>query len=486
VDATVIVVGAGSAGLMLAGELRMAGADVMVLDRLAEPSGESIGLGLTVRTMEIFDQRGLLPRFGEFETTRQGYFGGMPLDLGSLDGRHQATKTIRQARMEAVLAEWATELGADIRRGHEVLSVTPHAEAVDVEVRGPAGVRRLRSAYLVGCDGRDSIVRREAGFSMPLTAPTREVFVAEVRGASIGSRRGAEVMPEGAVSAYTPEEGIAYLFAHETGARPRRRTGPPEFAEMAAVWQRLTGEDISAASPLWVAALTDEAGQATEYRRGRVLLAGRAAHVQVGAGGWGMHAGMQDGVNLGWKLGAVVRGTAPERLLDTYHTERHPVGRRLLTYVGAHAQLVFHGDESGPLRDLLAELVDYEDVNRHLAGWISGLDVRYDVGPGNHPLLGYRMPEQELVHGDDKTSTTELLRAGHGVLVDCADDAALRALAAPWADRVDIVTAAPHGGPDAPLAGTDAVLVRPDGHVAWATGGRDDLTAALVRWFGAA
>lgn len=491
-DAAVIVVGAGPAGLMLAGELRLAGVDVIVLERLARPTGESRSLGITIRTMEVFDQRDILPRFGEIENVTQGYFGGVPVDLRRLDSAHMANKTVLQSRIETVLAEWASELGADIRRGHEVVALAQDDDGVEVEVRGPEGGKRLRCRYLVGCDGGLSTVRGAAGFAFPGTDATREMFLAEVRGLEIRPRVGGENVPGGAVAAYTPAEGLTCLFAYERSATPRRRTGPPEYAELAAVWQRLTGEDISTGNPVWVSAFGDEARQVTEYRRGRVLLAGQAAHVQLPAAGWGMHTGIQDAVNLGWKLAAVL-GSAPRRLLDTYHSERHPVGQRLLTNVQAHGMLFFGGDEMQPMREVLAGLTEVEATNDHLARMVSGLDIRYDVGPGDHPLLGRRMPHVDLVRADGKTSTTELLRPARGVLLDCADDAGLRQAAAAWADRVDIVTAVPHeSGPDAPLTGTAAVLIRPDGHVAWVPERGDDrqspdgLPVALERWFGRA
>ncbi|MFF0204652.1 FAD-dependent monooxygenase [Streptomyces sp. NPDC005017] len=490
-DASVIVVGAGPAGLMLAGELRLAGADVIVLERLARPSGVSRALGLTIRTMEVFDQRGLLERFGQLDSSTRQYFGGVPVDLAALDSVHLGDKTVRQARIEEVLEGWATELGADIRRGHEVLSLTQRPDHVEVEVRGPRQSRLLRARHLVGCDGARSIVRHAAGFGFPGREPSQKMYVAEVRGVESRSimrgdaRVRAERVPGGNVLAYDLGEGVTRVFAHERAARPDDRTEPPAYAEVAAAWRRLTGEDISAGTPLWTLAVDDATRQATEYRRGRVLLAGHAAHVQVPAGGQGMHAGIQDSVNLGWKLGAVSRGSAPEALLDTYHGERHPVGRRLLTSTRAQALLFLDGEYLEPLCEVLTELAGYEAVNRHLARMVSGLDVHYDVGPGDHPLLGRRMPHRTLKGPAGRTSTAELLRPARGVLLDLADDAGLRRAAGAWADRVDTVTAVPEadGSPD-PLGGTEAVLIRPDGHVAWVQGCPRTLPEALERWFG--
>jgi bifunctional hydroxylase/dehydrase len=255
---------------------------------------------------------------------------------------------------------------------------------------------------------------------------------------------------------------------------------------VADTWKRLTGIDISHAEPVWLSAFGDATRQVTAYRRGWVLLAGDSAHIHLPAGGQGMNTGIQDSVNLGWKLAAVLRGDAPEALLDTYHDERHPVGRQLLTNTQAQSLLILGGDEVAPMRQVLTELLGYPQVGRHLAAMVSGLDIRYDVGGGDHPLLGARMPHLELAAMDGRTSSTALLRTGRGVLLDLADNAVLRGRVSGWSDRVDVVTAAPVGvGPDAPLAGVAGVLLRPDGHVAWiAPGGRLDLPAALRRWFG--
>jgi bifunctional hydroxylase/dehydrase len=271
----------------------------------------------------------------------------------------------------------------------------------------------------------------------------------------------------------------------EHGVPPRRRTRPPQFAELADAWERLTGEDLRGGTAKWISSFGDATRQATEYRRGRVLLAGDAAHTHLPVGGQGLSVGVQDAMNLGWKLAAVVSGTAGPDLLDSYHRERHPVGARLLLNTLAQGVLYLSGAEGEPLREVLAELMELPEVRRHLAGMVSGLDVRYDVGPGTHPLLGARIPKRELLGPDGPTTTVAGLRTGRGVLLDLADDPELRRSAESWADRVDVVTAAPHRLPDGcPLAGTSAVLIRPDGHVAWAAPGCGPLPDALARWFG--
>ncbi|WP_328472757.1 FAD-dependent monooxygenase [Streptomyces sp. NBC_00448] len=486
-DAAVIVVGAGPTGLMTAGELRLAGVDVLVLDRLPRPSGESRGLGFTPRTMEVFDQRGLLPRYGPLDTSPLGHFGGVPVDFGVLDGAHFSVRGVPQHRTEAVLGDWITELGARVLRGTAVVGLRADPDGVSVDVDGPRGRRTLRAAWLVGCDGGRSTVRGLAGFAFDGTESTMEMFLADIGDCDIAPRPIGESLPGGMAMSVPIGDGVHRIIACERGARPRARPEGLRYAEVAAAWQRLTGQDIAGATPLWISAFGDAARQATEYRRGRVLLAGDAAHIHLPAGGQGMNTGVQDAVNLGWKLGAVVRGDAPEALLDTYHGERHPVGRRLLANTRAQGLLYLSGSEVQPLRDVLTGLVVHDEVGRHLAGMVSGLDIRYDVGPGTHPLLGRRLPHQELATAGGTVGTTELLHPARGVLLDLADDPGLRRRAAAWRDRLTIVTGAPRHGGSAPPTGTRAVLVRPDGHVAWTAPGTGvRLDEALTRWFGPA
>ncbi|QNP75234.1 FAD-dependent monooxygenase [Streptomyces roseirectus] len=488
-DTSVLIVGAGPAGLMLAGELRLAGIDVTVLETLVRRSGESRGIGMTIRTVEVFDQRGLLPRLSRHQPDgiqygNQGHFGGIGLDLGVLGAFHQAAKTVPQSVTETALEEWARSLGADIRRGSEFLSLEDDGAGVTVRTREASGERTLRARYVVGCDGGRSRVRKAGGFDFPGTPATTELLLADLRGVEIEPRMVGEQLSGGMVMAARLPDGAHRVIVAERDARPQRRTGPPAFAEVADAWKRLTGIDISHAEPVWVSAFGDAARLATEYRRGRVLLAGDAAHVHLPAGGQGMNTGIQDAVNLGWKLAAVLHGTAPAELLDTYHGERHEVGRSLLANTKAQSLLILGGADVGPLRDVLAELIRDDDVSRHLAARVSGLDIRYDVGTGSHPLLGMRMPHLRLDRDGRTTSSTELLRAGRGVLLDLEANPRLRARAQPWADRIDIVTAHPIPTDDVPH-GTAALLLRPDGHVAWAApGSHHDLPMALGRWFG--
>ncbi|NBH12115.1 FAD-dependent monooxygenase [Amycolatopsis sp. SID8362] len=486
-NAAVIVVGAGPVGLMLAGELRLAGVEVLVVERLSRPSGESRGLGFTARTLEVFDQRGLLPGFGDVEISPRGHFGGVPLDYTVLEGAHFGARGIPQTRTEAVLAKWVEELGAPVLRDRELVGLHDTGDGVEIEVRGPDGLARLRAEYLVGCDGGRSSVRKLAGFAFPGTDATREMFLADVAGCALRARPIGEKLPGGMVMSAPTGDGVDRIIVCERGAPPRRRGGPPEFAEVAAAWQRITGEDIGHGRPVWVSAFGDATRQVTEYRRGRVLLAGDAAHTHLPAGGQGLSFGVQDAVNLGWKLAAHVLGRAPAGLLDTYHAERHPAGVRLLRNTLAQGLLYLSGSEVEPLREVMAELMGLDVVGRHLAGMVSGLDVRYDTGAGEHPLLGRRLPDHDLVRGDGKIRAYELLHPARGVLLDFGDDAGLRTAAAGWADRVDVVTATPYAlDAGSGLTDTGALLVRPDGYVAWtAPGTAAALDTALERWFGA-
>ncbi|WP_260844929.1 FAD-dependent monooxygenase [Streptomyces sp. SLBN-31] len=495
-DADVIVVGAGPTGLMLAGELRLGGAEVIVLDKLAEPTGQSRGLGFTARAMEVFDQRGILPRFGQGESlavSDVGHFGGVQFDFTALEGAHFGARGIPQSQTEAVLAGWAADLGADIRHGHEVLALDEgflDGDHAEITVVTPDGVRRMRARYLVGCDGGKSTVRKLAGIDFPGTEATRAMFLADITGVDLKPRYLGETLPGGMVMAAPLKEGVHRIIVCPHGAAARSAEDTVTFAEVAKAWEHITGEDISGGGAEWVSFFSDATRQAADYRRGRVLLAGDAAHIHLPAGGQGLSTGVQDAANLGFKLAAVATGRADEALLDTYHAERHPVGRRLLMNTRAQGLVFLGGEKAEPLRSILTELTGHHVVRRHLAGIVSHLDIRYDLtegeetGEGAHPLLGRRLPKTVLSAPEGATDTFRLLHAGRGVLLDLTGDARLRQVAAAWTGRVDTVTATP-ADRDTLFAGAAAVLVRPDGHVAWTgSGTTDGLQTALTRWFG--
>ncbi|MCI3278547.1 FAD-dependent monooxygenase [Streptomyces cylindrosporus] len=484
-DTDVVVAGAGPAGLMLAAELRLAGARVVVLEQEDRPTAESRGMGFTARTLEVFDQRGLLPRFGELSRSPGGHFGSVPVDFAVGDGRHASVTGVSQARTVAVLGEWAAELGADVRRGYRVTGFTDSGDGVEVRAEGPDVETLIAAPYLVGCDGGRSVVRRAGGFDFPGTDATAELLLADVRDLRLPPKWSGERRPGGMLLAAPLGDGMMRVVVSEHGRAPRRRTGPPSFDEVAEAWKRVSGDDISTATPVWVSSFGDAARQATEYRRGRVLLAGDAAHVHLPASGQGMNVSIQDAVNLGWKLGAVVTGRTDEALLDTYHAERHPVGAALLRNTRAQALLFLGGPETQPLREVLAEVFRGEEAARLLAGLVSGLEIRYDVGPGGHPLLGRRLPDLPLVlESGEKVRSTRLLHPARGVLLSLGDDPGPGLAARGWAPHVDVHTARPAEVPPAgETVDADAVLVRPDGYVAWVSGD-GDLEAALRRNFG--
>ncbi|MTD54527.1 SDR family oxidoreductase [Amycolatopsis pithecellobii] len=467
----VVVAGAGPVGLMLAGELRLGGADVVVLERRQEPTTESRASTLHARTMELFHSRDLLRRFGELPNDVMGHFGGIPLDL-TLPSPYPGQWKVPQVRTEAVLQQWAVSLGADVRRGHELRELTVHPGHVEARVDGPDGPGRVLGRYLVGCDGEDSTVRRLAGIPFPGHGAVRELLRADVAGIEIPARR-FQRLPHGLAIAARNPAGVTRVMVHEFGAVAGGRTGEPGFADIREAWLRVTGEDIGHGTPVWVNSFGDASRQAARYREGRVLLAGDAAHQQMPIGGQALNLGLQDAVNLGWKLALVVTGRAPGTLLDTYHTERHAAGAQVLGNIEAQAGLLLGGPEVEATRTVLAELIGYEPARRHLAGMISGLGIRYGTGQDGDAAAGTR-----LAHGPQPTG-------GRGLLADFSGDPSrlelLRDAARPWADRVDILAA------DRPPAGApgDAVLIRPDGYVAWAdSSGRAGLPAALRRWFG--
>lgn len=483
----VVVVGAGPVGLFLAGELRLAGADVVVLEQLTVPTTESRASTLHARTMEILDSRGLLAPLGDLPNQPTGHFGGIPLDL-TLPGPYPGQWKAQQTRMEELLGQWAKDLGADIRRGHEVIALTATGDHAQAEVRTAQGTTEFfRATYIVGCDGENSVVRRLGGFGFPGTAAERELLRADVAGIDIPDRRFERLDGGLAIAARRPD-GVTRVMVHESCAGPR--ADRPQFTDVADAWKRVTGQDISSGTPLWVNSFGDASRQADSYRNHRFLLAGDAAHQQMPIGGQALNLGLQDAANLGWKLAAQAAGRGPDGLLDTYHNERHAVGRKVLSNIRTQALLLLGSTEVEPVRQVLAELTaTSENVRTHLAGAISGLDVRHDVGPGEHPLLGRRLPHWQLTTDEGPLTSTATLRPGRGVLLLLPGDDArhkarhdeLRLAAAPWADSVRTVTAGSCTGGERP--DTSALLVRPDGHVIWADTPGTDLEQALRRWF---
>jgi 3-(3-hydroxy-phenyl)propionate hydroxylase len=513
IDTDVVIAGAGPTGLMLACELRLAGVEVEIVDRLAERTGESRAGGIHSRTLEVLDQRGILDRFlAEGELQSVGHFSGLWLDFEGCESRHPRPLMILQSAIERLLEEWAAELGVRVRRSSEVTGIRQDEAGVTVELGAEQGARpaTLRAGYLVGCDGGRSTVRKLAGIDFPGTPATMTALIGDVELPDLPEeyvwvRRSAS----GDFSAIAFEPGWYRVITSEYD-RVADRDEPATFEQLRESLIRLAGTDWGMHSPRWVSRFGDAARQAARYRQGRVLLAGDAAHIHFPAGGQGLNMGVQDAVNLGWKLGLVVRGQAPESLLDSYHAERHPVGERVLHNTRAQSALARPGAQTDALRDVFASLAVFDDVNRHLCDMLTALDIRYPAQVGDHKLVGRRVPDADLAAPDGDlaapdadlaapdgvTRVYELLHRARPVLLDLRGRAEVAAAAKGWADRVDLVEARSEDRSwPVPAIGEipapTALLIRPDGHVAWAAapGAAPDVSAlrtALVTWFGPA
>lgn len=473
----VVIVGGGPTGMMLAGELRLAGVDVVVLERRATPELEgSRGGGIHARSIELLDQRGIAERFLEAGTTMQAAtFGGTALDLGALPTRHPYTLALFQRDIEPLLLEWAEGLGASVERGVEVVGVAQDDEGADALLSSGESVR---ARYVVGADGGRSAVRRSAGIAMVGPDATRSSIIAELR--LEGEPRQLRKVDERGVHGVHPiGDGQVRVVLTEPELR---RGDEPMLDDVRRGLVAAFGSDFGAHSPTWLSRFTDATRQAERYREGRVLLAGDAAHVHSPTGGQGIGLGLQDAVNLGWKLGLVVRGLAGE-LLESYHAERHPAGARALGYTMAQSLFQRADPRQEALRDLLDEVLAVEGAHEPIAALISGLDVAYDLGEG-HPLLGRRVPDVDLETAGGPTRVHALLREARPVLLRLGGPQ-LDALAR--RDRVVHVDATALGAWRLPVVGEvrppTALLVRPDGHVAWVgEGSADGLADALARW----
>ena len=490
----VVVVGGGPTGLMLAAELALAGVRVALAERRIDQSLEgSRAGGLHARSLEVLDQRGVVDRFlREGQVVQAAAFAGVTLDLTGAPTPHPYSLGLWQNHIERILAAWVAELPVDLIRDCTVVDLAPDDAGVDVLCAD----RRLRAAYVVGCDGGRSAVRRSAGIDFVGWDPTMSALIAEVEmheQPELGTRQDATGTHALGRVDYEIRDG-AVVFAEEgpvrvmvTESRVVTAAAEPTLDDVRAALRSVYGTDFGTHRALWISRFTDTTRQAATYRRGRVLVAGDAAHIHSPVGGQGLNTGLQDAQNLGWKLAQVVRGVSPDDLLDTYHAERHPVAARVLRDTMAQVALNRPGDaRHDVLRGTVADLVDREPTRTAYAARMSGLDIRYNLGDG-HPLLGRRMPDLDLELPDGTRRVFELLHAARPVLLDLGTPGGLAASA--WADRVDVVTAAYDGAWDLPGVGTvaapTAVLIRPDGYVAWVgEHTADGLDAALRRWCG--
>jgi len=489
----VVVAGGGPTGLMLAGELALAGVDVAIVERRASQdlAGSRAG-GLHSRTIEVLDQRGIADRFlSEGQVAQVAGFASVRLDISDFPTRHNYGLGLWQNHIERILAGWVDELAVPIYREREVTGFAQDDTGVDVEL---SGGQSLRAEYLVGCDGGRSLIRKAAGIDFPGWDPTTSALIAEVELAEepeLGIHRNAfGVHSFGRVEYEIRDGEVVYMDGGPVRVMVTEQhvgaTTEPTLRDLSEALVAVSGTDYGIHSPTWISRFTDMTRQAAAYREGRVLLAGDAAHVHSPVGGQGLNTGVQDAVNLGWKLAQVVNRTSPESLLDTYHAERHPVAARVLRNTMAQVALMRADDRIEALRDTVSELLSMDDPRKRFAAMMSGLDIHYDLGEG-HPLLGRRMPDLDLVTPDGTVRVFTLLHDAHPVLLN---------LGKPWgfdistrAHRVLAIDAKYAGDWELPalgqVAAPAAVLIRPDGYIAWVGDGTDTgLRDALTTWFG--
>jgi 2-polyprenyl-6-methoxyphenol hydroxylase-like FAD-dependent oxidoreductase len=485
----VVVAGAGPTGMMLAGELTLAGVDVIVVERRSsnDLTGSRSG-GLHARTIEVLDQRGIADRFlAEGQAMQVQSFARIPLDISDFPTRHNYGLALWQDHFERILGGWIGELGVPIAREREVTDFAQDDAGVDV---GLSDGQALRAEFLVGCDGGRSLIRKAAGIEFPGWDPSVSSLIAEVELSEepdwnvIGGRPGLIRHDDNGTQALAQlEDGPVRLVASE---RYSGQTGEPTLRDVSQALVAAWGTDYGVHSPTWISRFTDMTRQAASYRKGRVLLAGDAAHVHYPIGGQGLNIGVQDAVNLGWKLAQVVHEISPESLLDTYQSERHPVAARVLQNTMAQTALTRADARIGALRESLSELMSMDEPRKRLAGMISGLDVHYDLGDG-HPLLGRRMPDLELVTAGGPRQVFTLLHDARPTLLDLGEAHGIDIT--PWTTRVQRVDASYDGPWELPVLGDvpppTGVLIRPDGHVAWVGDGTDTgLRGALTTWVG--
>jgi bifunctional hydroxylase/dehydrase len=484
----VIIAGAGPTGLMLAAELGLAKVPVVFLERRTEPTSWSQAFAIHMSTYEMFKQRGLdrFPDAPRFPNYNFGFPGVVAMDEGKVP------RIVPQRRVEQLLAERVAEYGVEIRRGHEVVDFAQDDTGVTVTVRTPDGDYPVRGSYLVGCDGGRSVVRKIAGIDFPGTEATLCGRTGDMEILDEQHQGGVAVrmLPKGlaAVIRHPDEPGMFRGTVVEFDTERPAEEIPVTAEEFRAALQRVTGIDLHIGRTGWMTRFGDSVRHADRYRNGRVFIAGDAAHVHFPSAGQGLNTGMQDAVNLGWKLAGAVHGWAPEHLLDTYHSERHPVGHEACVYPQAQVALMYPFEQAAPLRWLFAELVRSDDVKQYLVDRSSGLGISYPMDypqlpAGAHPLLGRRIPDLPVTTAEGERRVVRMLCGGHGVVLSTTGDTTKLGDLSGWRDRVDVVAAQPT--PDIDAA---TLLIRPDGQVAYvALDGADDggLQVALTAWFGA-
>ncbi|MGN6373561.1 MAG: FAD-dependent monooxygenase [Solirubrobacteraceae bacterium] len=477
-----VIVGGGPTGMMLAAELALAGVDVAVVERRANHAlvGSRAG-GFHSRTIEVLDQRGVADRFlNEGQVAQAATFGTTVLDMSDFPTRHPYALGIWQNKIERIMAEWIAELPVNVYYGCEVSGFAQDDFGVDVRLDD--GVL-LRARYLVGCDGGRSLIRKTAGIEFPGLDPTKSSLIAEAELAE-EPPPGVRYDATGVHALQRLEDGKTFRVI--VGERQLGVGGEPTLHDLSEALTVVYDTDFGVNNPTWISRFTDMTRQAMSYRSGRVLLAGDAAHIHYPAGGQGIGLGVQDAVNLGWKLAGVINGACPDSLLDTYHAERHPVGERVLRHTLALAALQRRDERMNALVEVVSQMARMDEPRKLLAGIISGLDIRYDFGEG-HPLLGRRMPDLDLVCADRRVRVFELLHHAKPVLLNLGEAGGFDT--AGWAGRLESFDAVCEGALELPVLGAvdapAAVLIRPDGYVAWVGCGTDaGLTDALIAWLG--
>lgn len=489
----VVIAGGGPTGLMLAGELALAGVDVAIVERRPnqELAGSRAG-GLSSRTLEVLDQRGIVDRFlAEGQIAQVTGFAVVRLDITDFPTRQNYGLALRQKHVERILAGWVSELAVPIYRGRDLTGFTQHDTGVTIDLSDGAS---LRASYLIGCDGGRSLVRKVAGIEFPGWDATTSSILAEAEMAEeppLGIHRTALGIHAFGREEYEIRDGkIVFATEGPIGVMVTEKhvgaATEPTLRDLREALVAACGTDYGIHSPTWISRFTDMSRQAAAYRKGRVLLAGDAAHVHSPVGGQGLNTGVQDAVNLGWKLAQVVKGASPERLLDTYHAERHPVAARVLRTTMAQVALQRTDDRTEALREIVLELLGMEEPRKRIAAEMSGLGIHYDLGEA-HPLVGRRVPDLDLVTHEGPVRIFSLLRNARPVLLNLAASGSFDI--APWSDRVRLVDAKYDGPWELPALGLvsapTAVLIRPDGYVAW-VGDRtqDGLQGAMNTWFG--
>ena len=488
----VVVAGGGPTGLMLGAELALAGVDVAIVERRPNQDlpGSRAG-GLHSRTLEILDQRGVVDRFlAEGQKAQVAGFGSTKFDISDFPTRHPYGLGLWQKHIERILAGWVGELPVTFYRGREVTGFAQDDSGVDIDV---SDGQRLRAQFLVGCDGGRSLIRKAAGIDFPGWDPTTSSLLAEVE-MTEEPETGIRRTPSGTHAIgkveYEIKNGqVVYGKGGKVGVMITEShigTSEPTLRDISEGLIAVYGTDYGVHSPTYITRFTDTTRQAATYRKGRILLAGDAAHVHSPVGGQGLNMGVHDAVNLGWKLAQVVKGISPDSLLDTYHAERHPVAARALRGTMAQVALMRPDDRIEAVRDAVAELLSMDEPRKRFAAWMVGLDIHYDLGAG-HPLLGRRMPDLDLVTPNGPLRVFSLLHAARPVLLNLGEPGGFDIT--PWADRVQLIDAKYAGTWELPALGAitapNAVLIRPDGYVAWVGDATQlGLVDALTRWFG--